>query len=149
MPWTKRDYPDSMKNLPAAVRDKAIGIANALLKQRDIDEGIVIATAISRAKDWAVNHGKKAEASHGASHTTDVKHHGADRYVIPVEDGWRVKREGASRAVKYDTKREAVMHAREEAKHDNASLTIQGRDGKIQSRVSYNPRNSGKTQGHH
>ena len=57
MPWTKNDYPNSMKNLPAPVRNKAIEIANALLEERHLDEGISIATAISRAKNWAVKHG--------------------------------------------------------------------------------------------
>ncbi len=61
MPWTKTDYPVSMKNLPKEVRDKAIEIANALLEERKMDEGIAIATAISRAKDWAANRGKPAE----------------------------------------------------------------------------------------
>ena len=56
MPWTKKDYPDSMKNLPEAVRNKAIEIANVLLEEKNMEEGIAIATAISRAKDWAANH---------------------------------------------------------------------------------------------
>ena len=56
MPWTKSDYPNSMKNLPAKVRGKAIEIANALLRKKSMDEGIVIATATSRAKDWVANH---------------------------------------------------------------------------------------------
>jgi len=30
MPWNKDDYPDAMKNLDEAVREKAIEIANAL-----------------------------------------------------------------------------------------------------------------------
>jgi uncharacterized protein YdaT len=34
MPWTKTDYPNSMKNLPTAVRNKAIEIANALLEEK-------------------------------------------------------------------------------------------------------------------
>ena len=51
MPWTKRNYPDSMKNLPAPVRNKAIEIGNALIEESDMDEGIAIATAISRAKE--------------------------------------------------------------------------------------------------
>jgi uncharacterized protein YdaT len=53
MPWTKTNYPNSMKNLPAAVRSKAIEIGNALLGEGKMEEGIAIATAISRAKDWA------------------------------------------------------------------------------------------------
>lgn len=72
MPWTRKDYPVSMKNLPAAVRNKAIEIANALLEEKSMDEGIAIATAISRAKDWAENHGKASEAPAGASRKTDV-----------------------------------------------------------------------------
>ena len=40
-----------MKNLPVAVRNKAIEIANDLLEERDMDEGIAIATAICRVKD--------------------------------------------------------------------------------------------------
>jgi uncharacterized protein YdaT len=61
MPWTKTDYPNSMKNLPAAVRNKAIEIANAILEERHTDEGIAIATAISRAKEWATEHEKKTD----------------------------------------------------------------------------------------
>lgn len=57
MPWTKTDYPNSMKNLPVAVRNKAIEIANALLEKRHMDEGVSIATAISKAKEWAVKRG--------------------------------------------------------------------------------------------
>lgn len=34
MPWSKKEYPDSMKNLPEDVRAKAIEIANALLEVR-------------------------------------------------------------------------------------------------------------------
>ena len=51
MPWTKIDYPNAMKNLVVAVRNKAIEIANALLDERHLDDGIAMATAISRAKD--------------------------------------------------------------------------------------------------
>ncbi|KTD21175.1 DUF2188 domain-containing protein [Legionella londiniensis] len=49
MPWTKSDYPDSMKNLDAATRNKAIEIANKLLKE-GYEEGRAIAIAIAKAK---------------------------------------------------------------------------------------------------
>ena len=62
MPWTKDNYPDSMKSLPEDVRDKAIEIANALLEERKMEEGFAIATAISRAKEWAANHNKTSVA---------------------------------------------------------------------------------------
>jgi uncharacterized protein YdaT len=54
MPWTKSDYPVSMKNLPKEVRDKTIEIANALLEERNMDEGIAIATAVSRGQPIGV-----------------------------------------------------------------------------------------------
>ncbi len=61
MPWTKTNYPNSMKNLPVSVRNKAIEIANALLEERNMDEGFAIATAISKAKDWIAEHGQKTD----------------------------------------------------------------------------------------
>ncbi len=42
-----------MKNLPKAVRNKAIQIANALLAKTKLKTGIIIATAIRNAKKWA------------------------------------------------------------------------------------------------
>ena len=92
MPWNKKTFPDSMKNLPSPVRNKAIEIGNALLKETSMDEGIAIATAISRAKDWAKNRGKPTTAKNSNAKTTDVKKHGEDRYVIPEEEGWAVKK---------------------------------------------------------
>lgn len=49
MPWSKNDYPDSMKNLDADVRAKAIEIANKLLKD-GMGEGRAIAIATAQAK---------------------------------------------------------------------------------------------------
>jgi uncharacterized protein YdaT len=132
-----------MKNLPAQVRNKAVEIANAMLEEKDADEGIAIATGISRAKDWAANRGKQVEKK-GASRSTDVKQHGKDQYVIPVDGGWAIKEEAGNAGKTYKTKPEAVKAARERAKKANASLTIQRKDGKVQKRISYNPNNSGK-----
>ena len=55
MPWTSATYPVSMKNLPPAVREKAIEIANALL-EAGRPEGRSIRIAIARAKEWASRH---------------------------------------------------------------------------------------------
>jgi uncharacterized protein YdaT len=52
MPWTLARYPAAMQRLPAAVRDKAVEIANALLAQGH-DEGRAIRMAIAAAKRWA------------------------------------------------------------------------------------------------
>ena len=129
-----------MKNLPKAVREKAVEIANALLDETGMNEGIAIATAISRSKDWAVNRGKKIE-SRISSRSTDVKEHGADQYVVPYkEEAWAIKREGSKRVEKvFKKKQEGVKVARKKARSANASLTIETRKGKVASRVSYNP----------
>jgi uncharacterized protein YdaT len=147
MPWTKNDFPPAMKNLPDEVREKSIEIANALLEDTRMNEGIAIATAISRAKDWAANRGKETEPS-GDSRSTDVKEHGADRYVIPYhEHEWAIRNEGSERVEKvFETKREAIQQARKEARKANASLTIQKRDGRIQQRISYNPNKRARKQ---
>lgn len=141
MPWTNKRYPDSMKYLPKAVREKAIEIANALLEEKQMEEGTAIATAISRSKDWAVNHGLSIESTNPESKITDLKIHGEDRYVIPYDDRkWAIRNEGDKviEAI-FETKAEAVKEARMRAKAVNGAMTIQKRDGKIEKRVSYNP----------
>jgi uncharacterized protein YdaT len=55
MPWSKNDYPPSMKNLDERVREKAVEIANALLRD-GYEEGRAIAIATSQAEEWAANH---------------------------------------------------------------------------------------------
>ena len=52
MPWNEVYYPASMRNLPPAVRRKAIAIANALLESGHA-EGQAIRIAIAQAKRWA------------------------------------------------------------------------------------------------
>ncbi|PST83767.1 hypothetical protein C7T94_09005 [Pedobacter yulinensis] len=49
MPWYNGDYPPSYKNQPAALRKKAVEIANALLEE-GMDEGMAIATGLKRAR---------------------------------------------------------------------------------------------------
>lgn len=143
MPWTKTDYPNSMKNLPAAVRTKAIEIANALIEAGKLEEGIAIATAISRAKDWVAERGGKIDNLE-KSNITDVKIHGEDRVVILYEKGWAIKVEGEKQIEKvFNSKVEAVKQARQEAKDVNGILTIQKKTGKIEKRISYNTNNKG------
>jgi uncharacterized protein YdaT len=148
MPWNKNNFPPSMKNLPAEVRNKAIEIANALLAGTDMPEGIAIATATSRAKDWAANRGKETESHVPGSRSTDVKQHGEDRYVIPYHgDQWAVKKEGAEKVEKvFDKKTDAVALGRKEAKEANAALTVQKKTGKLQKRTSYNPNKRARKQ---
>lgn len=58
MPWDKDDYPDSLKNFMAPVRNKAIEIANELLKD-GYSESRAISIATAKAKEWGENHGKQ------------------------------------------------------------------------------------------
>lgn len=53
MPYTKKEYPDSLKNFMAPVRNKAIDIANALLADGN-DESKAIAIATAKAEEWAL-----------------------------------------------------------------------------------------------
>ena len=58
MPWTKKDYPVSLKNFMAPVRNKAIDIANALLAE-GAEEPRAIAIATAKAEEWATKRGVK------------------------------------------------------------------------------------------
>ncbi len=57
MPWTEAYYPPSMKFLAPEVRQKAIEIANALLRS-GCPEGRAIRIAIAKAKEWALQPGR-------------------------------------------------------------------------------------------
>lgn len=58
MPWSKQDYPPSMKNLDPRVREKAVEIANALLKD-GYEEGRAIAIGTAKAEEWDKDHPAK------------------------------------------------------------------------------------------
>ncbi|GAB3785628.1 hypothetical protein GCM10028818_47510 [Spirosoma horti] len=58
MPWTTKEYPASLKNFMAPVRNKAIDIANALLAE-GTEEQRAIAIATAKAEEWAMNRGLK------------------------------------------------------------------------------------------
>jgi len=58
MPWYDGDYPPSYKNQPAALREKAVEIANALL-QDGAEEGTAIATGLKQARELLKNHKEK------------------------------------------------------------------------------------------
>lgn len=138
MAWTYSDYPDSMKNLPEEVRQKAIEIANVLLKEQHMNEGVVIATAISRAKSWTAGRHK----ANGRSGSGDEKEHDADRYVFPAGGHWTVQKDSIEKPESVeDSKEDAVRKARVRAKKDKASLTVKNSEGRIEERISFNTRN--------
>jgi len=51
MPWTKDNYPLAMNNLDKNVRLKAIEIANKLVKEENMPDGMAIPIAIEKAKE--------------------------------------------------------------------------------------------------
>lgn len=52
MPWTPSYYPAAMRSLPEPVREKAIEIANALLREGMTDRS-AIRIAPVKAREWA------------------------------------------------------------------------------------------------
>jgi uncharacterized protein YdaT len=81
MPWTKRNYPVSLKNLKPRVREKAIEIANALLEE-GAEEGRAIAIATAKAKQWNDDH---------PLHERKDREEKPDRqniHVVPNEGEW-------------------------------------------------------------
>ena len=55
MPWTNKNYPDSLKNLKPTVRNKAIEIMNALQREEKYNEQRIIAIATKKAEEWYQN----------------------------------------------------------------------------------------------
>lgn len=59
-------------------------------------------------------------------------------HVVPRNDGWVIRREGASRATStHETQTAAITAARELARSQGSELVIHGRDGRIRDRDSY------------
>ncbi|AJH22842.1 hypothetical protein XM40_02195 [Bacillus velezensis] len=58
MPWSMKDYPQSLKNLEEPVKKKAIEIANAMVDE-GYEEGRAIPIATSQAKEWKKNASKE------------------------------------------------------------------------------------------
>ncbi|ATX83515.1 DUF2188 domain-containing protein [Bacillus velezensis] len=58
MPWSMKDYPQSLKNLEEPVKKKAIEIANAMVDE-GYEEGRAIPIATSQAKEWKTNASKE------------------------------------------------------------------------------------------
>ncbi|MBC7937632.1 MAG: DUF2188 domain-containing protein [Rhizobacter sp.] len=61
-----------------------------------------------------------------------------NQHVVPLGNGWAVKREGIIRATVITTKQsDAISVARDIAKNNSAELIVHGRDGRIRERNSY------------
>lgn len=157
MPWNKNDYPVSMKNLSARVRNKAVDIANALLDE-GYEEGRAIAIATAQAEKWDQDHpeDKQADHSHAKSDSHQPEHshsHShpsknrdsessagsshANMHVVATDDGWALKKEGRDKPLStFDTKKEAVAEAKKQASKSGVNTIIHGEDGRIQTNMS-------------
>jgi len=61
-----------------------------------------------------------------------------DIHIVPLENGWAVKREGSERASSvHRTKKEAMDRGRDQAKRDRVERVEHGQDGRIQKSNSY------------
>jgi len=61
MPWPKGDYPPSYKNQPKYLREKAVEIANEVLRTTG-NEGEAIATGLKQARAHFKNHPEEVPA---------------------------------------------------------------------------------------
>ena len=64
MPWYNGDYPPSYKNQPKKLREKAVEIANEVLKTTG-NEGEAIATGLKRAREYFANEKESAKKLEG------------------------------------------------------------------------------------
>ncbi|MCA1064931.1 DUF2188 domain-containing protein [Rossellomorea sp. AcN35-11] len=115
MSWTKKDYPDSLKNLPADVRNKAIEIANALL-----DEGYEEGRAIAIATDQA------HKSEEGVPDKTEY-------HVRPHDDGWQLKKADGQRAIMVEeTKEKLLGKAKDYVTDHSGTLVVHKQDGSVE-----------------
>jgi len=112
VPWSKGDYPVSFKNLDDEVRDKAIEIANALLKE-GYEEGRAIPIALSKAKQFVHGHADRPEYE-----------------VVAGDDGWKLKKlDGEKAIMKEETKSALLEKAKPYVNEHDGILNVYKEDG--------------------
>jgi hypothetical protein len=85
MPWYNGDYPPSYKNQPPKLREKAVEIANEILKESG-DEGIAIATGLKKRGNILRNIRKKQMQTTNYFLLDDQERH----VIVHGETGLRV-----------------------------------------------------------
>lgn len=143
MPWTKQNYPASMRNLTDEVRGKAIDIANALCREEDYEEGRVIAIATAQAEKWAKHRDKRVrkEGAEGSTgHAIEKGDPAADHaiHVIPGPqgNGWIACQE-KQRLAQGQSKDDVLTKARKKAKDQGAELCIHKESGELDKEEDY------------
>ncbi|MGD6804359.1 DUF2188 domain-containing protein [Rossellomorea vietnamensis] len=115
MPWSKSDYPASWKNLSSDVRNKAIEIGNALLRE-GYDDGRAIAIATDRAEKYVDGDSEDKPKFH-------VQSNG---------DGWELKKEGSSKSIyTEDTKEDLLEKAKPYVNDHDGILVVHKSDGDV------------------
>lgn len=138
MPWTKSDYPDSMKNLNEYTRLKAIDIANAMVED-GYEEKRAIPIAINQAKEWYEDASNKEKSDLKEKDITDHKKDENSSVGLKDEDviveyseedkSWRVISKGAKKADSlHNTKKEAVKRAEEIIEYRDAKIIKKKKD---------------------
>lgn len=119
MPWNKNDFPDSLKNLEPDVRNKAIKIANALLRERN-DEGRAISIAIAKAREYV--HGNTSNRPKYEEKSRD--------------EDWILMKENGRRAIfKEDTKEDLLQKAKPYVNEQNGTLAVYQADGSLETHL--------------
>ena len=133
MPWTEKNYPNSMKNLKPIVRKKAIDILNAMIEE-GYEEDNAIPISISQAKKWAEDATvsdkkdlKKKDVTKHKDNPQNTSSRLQNRNVLVKYDNenlkWIVMTEGAKRADSiHETKREAIKRAKEIANNKKVQV---------------------------
>lgn len=115
MPWSKNDYPDSFKNLDADVRNKAIEIANALLRD-DYEEGRAISIATAQAQKNVQGDEEKP--------IYEIRSH---------DDGWQLKKKDSKKAIMIEeTKEDLMSEAKRYVNKQRGELHIYTGDGDLE-----------------
>lgn len=146
MPWTLKDYPNSLKNLEKTTKKKAIDIANALIED-GYKEGQAIPIATEQAKKWYEKTSKeKREAYYKEGEVTKHDHKyksnpellEEDELVIKQDDVWAVKSKGAKKATKtFNKKEDAIQHAKKIVQNKQTKLHVYKVDGTLQKTYDY------------
>lgn len=115
MPWQKNNPPDALKNLDTPIRNKAIDIANALLRD-GMEEGRAISIAIEKSREYLGGDARQE--------VYQVKKH---------EEGWQLKKGSGDRAVLVEgTKQNLLEKAKPYVNKHQAVLKIYHEDGSLQ-----------------
>ncbi|WP_416674490.1 DUF2188 domain-containing protein [Egbenema bharatensis] len=143
MPWTYDDYPNSLKNLTAEVRRKAIDIANALLDD-GYEEGRSIAIATAQAEKWAKRRNKQiAKKNTGGSTGQAVAPKSEKGDGEPIHVVYDAKREGwnatqnQKRIAQGTSKEDVINKAQEKAKAQKTELYIHDEQDQVVESADY------------